>query len=69
MTVFPFPNDSMLNSGIKFRNYKTSITKVMEADEFLQFVSENRERIKSSRIILPKLGGKGLGKFLVELEY
>jgi hypothetical protein len=68
MTASLSADHSMFNSGAKFRKYKTSITKVMDADEFLRFISENKEKIKSSRVILPKLGSTGLGKFLVELE-
>lgn len=59
---------SALPPRIKFTEFKTSITKEMDAEEFLQFVSEHKDRIISSRLILPKLGSNGFGKFIVEFE-
>lgn len=68
MITLPSHDHSMLNQPITFKEFKTSITKVMDAEEFLRFVSEHRDRIISSRLILPKLGSEGFGKFLVEFE-
>lgn len=48
--------------------YSTRIVKIVDAAHFLKLVSENKEAIKSSKIVYPKIGSKGLGMFRVELS-
>jgi len=38
----------------------------MEASKFLQLVNENPALIKSSRVVVPKLGDRSFGKVMVE---
>ncbi len=41
------------------------IEKLLDAEEFLQLINSKRDLIIKSRIVLPKLGQRGLGKFKV----
>lgn len=43
----------------------TSITKEVDAVEFLRIFRSQRHKISHSQIVLPKLGQPGLGKFKV----
>lgn len=50
--------------------YPNKIYKKVSASEFLEMVEKSPEKIKSSRVELPKLGSSKLdGKFVVELKH
>jgi hypothetical protein len=42
---------------------------ILSAAEFLQLLKRDRDSIKTSKFIPPKLGTKSLGKFYVEYYY
>jgi predicted metalloendopeptidase len=43
--------------------------KIVSPKTFLKTLRENREAIKRTKFIVPKLGSKSLGKFYVEYYY
>lgn len=45
-----------------------SFRKVMEPEEFIEFVRTKRHLLKKSKFIPPRIGSSGFGKFLVEIE-
>jgi hypothetical protein len=51
-----------------FMSVQPKLRKIVGAREFLNLVTYKRDTIISSKIIYPKLGSKGLGKFVVELK-
>lgn len=68
MTAAFIGDHSMIKDKVKFSAGKPTVHKIMDAQEFIDLVQHNRSKIKSAKILLPKLGSKGLGKFLVEFE-
>lgn len=42
--------------------------KIMDANEYLVFISKQREQIKSSKFVIPKIGSDNFGMFEVELN-
>ena len=47
---------------------KLTITKELEPKDFLSFEKRNRDRIKRTKLILPKLGENSFGKIVVEYK-
>lgn len=45
------------------------ISRAVNAKEFLQITSSQRNYIKRTKFIAPRIGSSGFGHFLVEFEY
>lgn len=49
-----------------FQSRFMKVTKLVTAEEYLQIVAKQRQNIKRTKFIPPKLGTNSFGKFLIE---